>query len=566
MKNRLISLFLVCTLLLFACQSAPKKNDASSFQSLTDELFSSLVTSDALTLHYTLQTPSNYGITKLPNGFCSLSAIEDKQSGAEMENLKQRLLSIHKHSLSLQNQILYDTLQDFFQEELLGENYLTLTPALNPSHGIQAQLPVLLSEFSIQNTSDLSQYFSLLKTLPDYFHSLVKWEEQKKQSGTMLCRASLQHIIRQCQDFLQKKGVNIIHHRFRQQIQQLNDINEKALLKKHRKMLETKVIPAYNHMITKTKELLNSAPSDGSLASYPAGKSYYEYLFRQKTGSSDAVSVWKSRLQNQLKICENTLLSLATKNPTLLRTSEECLPVSQTPASILSSLQQKCQADFPTCPETSFQIHYIDSSLEEYLSPAFYLTPPIDCTDTNCIYLNNSSKYRHTSLYNTLAHEGYPGHLYQNCYLRHKKLPALRYLLDYPGYTEGYATYAEIYAYSFLPAKKDEITILEQNAISTLCLYALCDIGIHYEHWSKSYLQKFLERHGVSDTSAITAVYETIIDSPGSYLPYTIGYLEIKNLEKHYFSLHKTANKKEFHTYLLNMGPTSFSILKTYCK
>lgn len=566
MKNRLISLFLVCTLLLFSCQSAPKKEDVSSFQSLTNELFSSLVTSDALTLHYTLQTPSNYGITKLPNGFCSLSAIEDKQSGAEMENLKQRLLSVHKSSLSLQNQILYDTLQDFFQEELLYENYLALTPALNPSHGIQAQLPVLLSEFSIQNTSDLSQYFSLLNTLPDYFHSLLKWEEQKKQTGTMLCRSSLQHIIRQCQDFLQKKGINIIHHRFRQQIQQLNGINEKVLLKKHRKILETKVIPAYNSMITKIKELLNSAPSDGSLASYPAGKSYYEYLFRQKTGSSDTISVWKSRLQNQLKNCESALLSLATKNPTLLRSSEECLPVSQTPASILSSLQQKCQTDFPTCPETSFQIRYLDSSLEDYLSPAFYLTPPIDCTDTNCIYLNGSSKYRHTSLYNTLAHEGYPGHLYQNCYLRHRKLPTLRYLLDYPGYTEGYATYAEIYAYSFLSAKKDEITILQQNTISGLCLYALCDIGIHYEHWSKNYLQKFLERHGVSDKSAITAVYETIIDSPGSYLPYTIGYLEIKNLEEYYFSLHKTSTKKEFHTYLLNMGPTSFTILKTYCK
>ncbi|MFR5970913.1 MAG: DUF885 family protein [Clostridium sp.] len=58
--------------------------------------------------------------------------------------------------------------------------------------------------------------------------------------------------------------------------------------------------------------------------------------------------------------------------------------------------------------------------VRKLLSPAFYLTPPIDEPAANVIYINHAAKYRHQNLHATLAHEGYPGHLFQNCYFREK--------------------------------------------------------------------------------------------------------------------------------------------------
>ena len=179
------------------------------------------------------------------------------------------------------------------------------------------------------------------------------------------------------------------------------------------------------------------------------------------------------------------------------------------------------------------------------------------------IYINHAAKYRHQNLYATLAHEGYPGHLFQNCYFREKNKHPLRYILNFPAYTEGYATYAEIYSYQFLDATKEEIDLLQNNAISTHCLYALCDIGIHAKHWSQKKLSDFLANHGIVTADNARAIYETIIDSPGSYLPYTIGYLEICRIRD---TFQKAAGKYYspllFHTFLLDIGPTSFPVLE----
>ena len=91
------------------------------------------------------------------------------------------------------------------------------------------------------------------------------------------------------------------------------------------------------------------------------------------------------------------------------------------------------------------------------------------------------------------------------------------------------------------------------DTLYTHCLYALCDIGIHAKHWNRKKLSDFLSNHGIVTTDNARAIYETIIDSPGSYLPYTIGYLEICRIRD---TFQKAAGKYYspllFHTFLLD--------------
>ena len=51
--------------------------------------------------------------------------------------------------------------------------------------------------------------------------------------------------------------------------------------------------------------------------------------------------------------------------------------------------------------------------MKKFLSPAFYLTPPVDTRTPNVIYINDSGRTSSLELFGTLAHEGFPGHLYQ---------------------------------------------------------------------------------------------------------------------------------------------------------
>ena len=59
--------------------------------------------------------------------------------------------------------------------------------------------------------------------------------------------------------------------------------------------------------------------------------------------------------------------------------------------------------------------------MKEYLSPAFYLTPPMDTGTPNVIYINPAASYQGLELFTTLAHEGFPGHLYQTVTFQRQK-------------------------------------------------------------------------------------------------------------------------------------------------
>lgn len=572
MRKRLLSLFLILGLLLGGCRAAGAGDHATAegFQEFTRDLFLATVTSDSLTLNYTLSSPERYGIKKLPNGFPSFSKAEWKQSMSATENTLSRLRQYDRDKLPFNDQLLYDILASSLETDLRAEPFLSYSYSFDPSSGIQAQLPVLLSEFLIHDRQDIDQYFALIRSLPDYFSSLLALEQSKNSTNTLPARSALKKTIAQCRNLISAAGTEPIHKNFRKRLANLSGLSsdeQNKLLEKHRQALQDYLLPAYRSLIEGLTELLPRAPTDGSLASYPDGRNYYAYLLWYKTGSSLTPEQVEKELTRMLTAAEQDLFAIAAKAPAAFLSCETYAARYTDPAQTLRTLRQKITADFPAISQPACHIRYVDASLEDFLSPAFYLTPPIDSETVNVIYINGATRYRHSPLFNTLAHEAYPGHLYQNCYMRQKKMAPLRYVLDFPGYTEGYATYAEIYSYRYLGASSEETAILENNAISLHCLYALCDLGIHYFHWNQTQLAAFLQSHGVYADESIQNIYETIIDSPGSYLPYTVGYLEITKLKAAFRDEVKTSCPDLlFHRFLLDAGPAPYPVLHNYIK
>lgn len=74
------------------------------------------------------------------------------------------------------------------------------------------------------------------------------------------------------------------------------------------------------------------------------------------------------------------------------------------------------QKDFPALDTTDYEIRYVHESMEDFLSPAFYLTPPLDTGRPNVIYINRAGSRSNLELFTTLSHEGFPGHLYQTVF------------------------------------------------------------------------------------------------------------------------------------------------------
>ena len=238
---------------------------------------------------------------------------------------------------------------------------------------------------------------------------------------------------------------------------------------------------------------------------------------------------------------------------------------NDTPDNILKSLETKISNAFPTPEEVNVEVKYVPSALEPYLSPAFYLIPAIDNATQNTIYINQAHNLDDIHLFTTLAHEGYPGHLYQTTYYAAQNPDPLRSLFNFKGYVEGWATYAEMTSYYLSSLEKPAATLLQKNNSFILGLYAHADIGIHYEGWNIDRTREYFSAYGIDDMDAIQSIYKLIIGDPANYLSYYVGYLEILELKKEVIEQEgEDFSQKEFHKKILDVGPAPFDIVRKY--
>ena len=328
-------------------------------------------------------------------------------------------------------------------------------------------------------------------------------------------------------------------------------------------ILQNHVFPAYEYLADYFESLRSQAPSTMALCNYPDGKEYYEGLVRQETGSSKSVEEIKKRLQQEFSIDFHAYAELISNDPSM-ETSSLDLIFENSPVLMLDDLKEKAKKDFPDIPATDVTVKYVDKALQDFMSPAFYMTPPIDISDTNVIYINPASSYSTLNLYTTLAHEGYPGHLYQTNYFHATDPDPLRSLLYFGGYTEGWALYTEMYSYR-LAEENSALTELHRlNHSIQLCLFSLMDIAIHYDGLHEADIISNLARYGITDKNSARQIYRYISEEPANYLKYYVGYLEFLELkEKAQQQAGNNFDLKDFHTFLLETGPAPFDIIES---
>ncbi|MCI6733345.1 MAG: DUF885 domain-containing protein, partial [Lachnospiraceae bacterium] len=317
------------------------------------------------------------------------------------------------------------------------------------------------------------------------------------------------------------------------------------------------------------KDLKGRGTNDGGMCNFPKGKKYYQYLLETSTGSDRSVKELEDMVRKQISEDIGEIGNIVQKNPSVYEKLDSFSFSKTEPKSILEDLQQKMAADFPQLDKKVYlKVKYVSKSMEDALSPAFYLTPPIDKNDENVIYIN-SKLSNPSELYTTLAHEGYPGHLYQTLYsAASEEENPIRSLCSVPGFTEGWATYVENLSYYYdTETDRDTAAALQYNSSSTLGIYALLDMYINYDGWDMEETAEFLKGFFEVDDDAVEELYYTLIAQPCNYLKYYIGYLEILDLKKTAMEEQGDAfDLKEFHEDLLEIGEAPFSIIRKYMK
>ena len=551
------------------------QNADEEFSEYTHNLFCQEVSGSTITLHYTLKDPSSYGIENVPvtYGRCTT---DTRAICAAVENEQARLHSHKRSQLSKENQLTYDVLDDYLNTSLSLAPYSLYEEPLAPLTGTQAQLPILLSEYQFYTSEDADTYLELLTKTPEYFQSILEFEQAKAEAGLFMASYTVDDIVKECRTFVNLGEKHYLYSSFTERLDELSDLSndqKETYENKNSEYLKEYVFPAYTELAEGLSALRTAGKNKNGLCYLPEGKKYYEFLVARETGSDRSIqelqTLTSRQIMDDLTAMQETLSNISSEQISSVSSdlfnSQGSLLENNEPSSILADLESQIDGNFPELPPVTTKVKYLQESMEEYLSPAFYMVPAIDNTEQNVIYINQRRMTDDISLFTTLAHEGYPGHLYQNVYYAHQKPDPIRCVLNYSGYTEGWATYSEMLSYYYTPLSQEQATLFQRNTSVILGLYALADMGIHYDGWSLLDTVSFFHTYGITDPTTIEDIYDLIIADPANYLKYYIGYVEFLELKKDAVEKWgENFTQKKFHKAVLDIGPTSFNVIRQY--
>ena len=567
-KHRMLSvgIFLAAVLsIIYAAILSPAGKNTGSFSEFCTTLFREEMKSNTMNLHFTLKDPKAAGIDSYEITLGSLSGDSPHNQARQLKKLSEELKKYSHRSLKGKDRLTCRLLSDYISRQQNLAAYPYYDEPLTPSGGVTSQLPVLLAEYTFRNTRDIKDYLGLLSQMDTYFLGILDYEQKKADAGLFMSDEACLKVIEGCEVFTEHPDDNFLIDTFSNRLNAmdgLTDTQKNAYLKQHSKVLNDHVIPAYSQMIKGLTMLLGRGHNNWGLCNFPEGKAYYEAVVSADTGCDDSVEDLFSQIakarREDLTFCQNLL----EKNPKLASQSPKPDAALKEENAMLSRLQKEILTDFPAPPQTEVEICHVDPALSEYLAPAFYITAPIDDISHNRIYINDAKNDTDIYYFTTLAHEGYPGHLYQTICTSSYGAPEVRSLLNYPGYTEGWATYTEMQAFYYAGLDPDLASLLQHNQAATLSLYATADIGIHYFGWEKEKIAAFWSEYGVDDTATVKRITDLILEEPGNYLKYYVGYLKFRQMREQLALENKSFSVSAFHEAILRTGPSPFSVLE----
>ena len=576
------ALFLGTGLLLNGCQAIPEdilpslsrpasaENSQTLFEELTGDIFRENAASSILDRHYLMAEPENFNLSK-PESLYGNADLEGLQKSSDaIAGYLDRLNAIDPDSLSPEDQLDYQILKAYLETESTCQGLELYAQPLAPTIGVQAQLPILLAEYEFYREEDIDDYFSLLEGLGAYFDQILSLEQEKASQGLMMSDDAIDRVLDSCEPYLDSSENCVLAGTFLERLDRLNGLDsakKEDYVRRHEELIRTAFVPAYEKLMEGLSGLKGSGKVQGGLCRYPDGREYYRYLVYSSTYTSCRdVTTLRKTIERRIERDFREVASIVARRQDLLDSLPDVSFALTEPHEILRQLMEQTALSYPAPICEDYTIRYVPKALEPVLSPAFYLTPPIDRDGSNTIYINQGSAASgQDHLFTTLAHEGYPGHLYQTTYFLSTDPSPFRHLLSFGAYTEGWATYVEMESYQMDESLDQDLArLLALNSSITLGLHAYIDIMVNDQGWDISQIHNFITSYyDDPDQEFSAALYEAMVDNPSNYLEYYVGYLEFSDMrEKAEEALGEAFDLVEFHRFLLDTGPAPFSVLR----
>lgn len=573
MKKRWI--VILCFLMFLTSSCAFEKKSADAFEEWSKELPEQLLGNEEYILYSLFEDPSNANIDMEVKGLTFTSEEEYEESIKMCSSLLKELKKYDYEALNEDHKITYDVLEYTFENMIDSKDFYYLSNNyFDVSNGVQTSLPLNLYFMDIPNEDCLNAILNVMESTREVFPQYVDFEQERQNKGYGMGKTYMEEVLKQVHTF------NSMDHSYlvegiSDKISSATflDANEKTYYQKRLKEIyENDFLVAYKNLEEDLKAIkIKTKDKDASLADYEYGKAYYTSLIYDSTGFK-SVKAFKNYLNKEEKRITDRLYELLDKYPSLysILSASSMEDATYTDLSnvkdVLKYLEDKVNSEnkFPQLKDVQYQMDVVPSALQEiYKAAAAYFIGPFDnLSAPEQMILNGNFEQ---SDYTTLAHEGFPGHMYQYRYFKGTPHNLVRDILGNGGYAEGWAVYAskEMNAYAKDAALCEYMSLNED----LVYIYIMrMDIMIHYENQSREAIYAYLrDNFNGLEEEGLKETYEQVLEDPAIFMPYYGYYLRLLNLKEDMQKQWKEDySDYKFHKSILDLGSLPYELLEKY--
>jgi len=581
MNVKKITLLMLSAVMAFSFTGCSKKDsgeEQKKFDEFMKQEFVESMEQSYPNTHIILENPKDYGVdtskTKVQIDK-ELNETTMKENKELNEKSAKAFKEFDRDTLSDEQKETYDIYSYMldYTTEMNDSKFDYMSMPLESMTGMHTQLPTLFSDWTLRNEQDVKDVITLMKSVRPYMDSILAYTKKQEEKGTLML--DIKSVKEYCEKVVKEDVNSSVLTGLNESIDnlKLGDDKTKQYKAELKKAFQEYFLPAYSDIIKTMKELDSSKNNTLGLSHMKNGKEYYELLFKQATGTDKSIEDIKKELNSMSRSSLLAVQSVISKNKNLYDeyVNGKIKTKYKDFESMLKDLDKDIKDDFPSVGTLNYRIRPIGEDLASGGVAAYFNIPALDGTTPKQIRVNmleEALNVQSLETFSTVAHEGIPGHMYQIAYAyKNVKDPWRNSMASFLGYTEGYATYTELYALKYLDGVSADAVKLQQNMVVYQdCLIALADIGIHYEGWTKEDLSNFLEENGLG-VSDVSDFYNQLQANPTAFLSYYVGYVQIANLKKDaQEELKDKFNDRDFHEAILKSGAAPFHVVEENVK
>ena len=482
----------------------------------------------------------------------------DDEKAFYQEQLDQLLL-IDYETLGGDDRLCYDKLVYDCEECVYSYSYTAFeyyTMIFNYLVGPQSEVLFICDVITFDTVEDAENYITLLKDLDRYYDLMCEYEETRVAYGFASSDNSYEEAAVSFDNLVKQKDDCFLYESFEERldnIKGLSSSDRERLIKENEKAMKDYVFPEFEECARRMRALKGSGGVDAGLCQYRGGDAYYEFLTRKMTNSNATVKQSMNALDKEIQAAFDDMIAITTAN---FGAYTNFLTHKFSKGDIndnLDYLRDAVKNDFPDIPSHDYYIMDVPEVFEENFSPAAYLGFHLDNYNANVMIVNNSAVDDDFGI--TVAHEGYPGHMFQSLYTRGHTDHPYMYLGESTGYLEGWATYVEYYSIKYYDdsGDADVCKLAKYNSSLSLLMSTRVDYGIHVENWSLNDCLDYFNGFGFGLTEDdFSKFYTLIVTDPGYYAKYGMGYYWTQKTMDDMHAKYPNASDKEIHTAYLD--------------